>query len=124
MALEFVQHLLTKWGHRKLLSVTETTALYASAHPRCCVPRASGLVSNALPTDVTKPFNGAARRHFRIVITQCAAICVVFASRLSGQLAARPTLRWPNSESLRDTPSARREIDDSAAQVRGLPVPG
>jgi hypothetical protein len=53
VAAQFVQYPLTSWGHRNLLSVTETTAAYASEHARHCVRRASGLVSsNALIADL------------------------------------------------------------------------
>lgn len=68
--------------------------------------------------------NGGRISSESIVITQRAAICVVFAPRLSVQPGARPRPHWPNSENLRDRPSAQSEIDDSAAQGRGLPVSG
>src|SRR4051812_32347430 len=48
-APEFLQHPLTKWGHRTLLSVTETTARYRPKHPRNCVRPASGLVLTRNP---------------------------------------------------------------------------
>src|SRR5215210_2444088 len=48
-APEFHQHPFTKWGHRKLLSVTDATAAYSSKHARHCVRRASGLVLTEYP---------------------------------------------------------------------------
>jgi len=48
-APEFLQHPLSKWGHRKLLSMTETTAPYSPKHARNGVRRASGLVLTHYP---------------------------------------------------------------------------
>ena len=43
-ALKLVQQSLTKWGHRKSPFCDRNYRCLCPAHPRCCVPRASGLV--------------------------------------------------------------------------------